>query len=252
MDLPIDFSQYFVTEIDIQKSYNDSGEGKRYIFGVASTQTRDEDGEVILQKFVDLEPFVERGFFNYEHQKEPDYIIGFPYKEECYVNDQGVYVAGELFRGHPMADKVWDLITYMKKNAIPRRLYFSIEGKAYRFLSDPPGLIRSFRVYDVAITKRPANPQAVMDFALKSVQVDGSPALYIINPHEMVSGHSALRREVVDDTLRVITYLLKNRDGILEELRSKKNLSKEEAIIYTLLNSESITKVLDLYGGVSN
>jgi len=244
---------YLCTEVDVEKSYKESGEGKRYIFGIATSTVKDEDGEIILHKFVDLEPFVERGFFTYEHLKDPEYIVGFPYKDECRVADDGVYVAGELFANHPVADKIWDLIVYLKKHNIPRRLYFSIEGKAYRNLTDPPGIIRKVRVYDVSITRRPANPQAILDAVVKSVVLEDGQALYVVNPHDMTSGISALRREVVDSALKVLTYLLDHEEDLREELRKKGELNREEALIYALLTfCPKLRAILESFGGVSH
>lgn len=246
---------YLCTEVDIKKSYNESGEGKRYIFGYASTPHVDEDGDIILQKYIDITPFVDRGYFNYEHRLDPEFTIGYPYPDECRIDDQGLFVAGELFPPgiSPVADQVWNLIVNIKKNNIPRKLYFSVEGKAYRYHSDPPGIIRGFKVYEVAITRRPANPHAVLNAMLKSVQVGGDSALYVVNPHEMTSGISALRREIVDDTLRVVTYLLKNYDELLGELRKKDKLTKEEAVLYALLMScPKLQAILEAYGGAQS
>lgn len=253
-DLITNFSRFFWTEIDVQKSYDESGEGKRYIFGRASSGHVDDDGDIILQQFLDITPFVERGFFNYEHKDDPEYIVGFPYKEECKVTEDGFYVAGELFKNHPVADKLWDLIVRLKRENIPRKLYFSIEGKATRYASDPPGVIRGFRVYDVAITRKPVNTNTYLDAIVKSVQVDGSPALYVINPHEMVSGTNPLRKEFIVGTAKILTYLLRNKESILSELRKKGELTREEALIYALLTTEALKRILDLYeeedGGV--
>jgi hypothetical protein len=242
-------------EVDIEKSYNDSGEGKRYIFGKASTPDLDTVGHYVLQKGLDISYFVDYGFFNWDHQNTPDAIVGYPYKEECYVAEDGFYVAGELFKGLPLADKIWDLVVTLKKSNSPRTLYFSLEGKIEAYEGEKPHqaspdgghtVISKAKVYEVAITKRPVNPQATMDALVKSL-VKAVDVGYVVNPHEMTEGIAALRAESVDEALKNLCFILEKCNEFKTYLLNKGELTREEAFLYSILTCPRCLRVLEAY-----
>ena len=64
------------------KSEKESGVLGR-IKGVASTPDLDRDGEKVMQDGLDISYFLERGFFNWDHDNSK--IVGYPDKENTQI-----------------------------------------------------------------------------------------------------------------------------------------------------------------------
>ncbi len=133
----------------------DKGTTKRILKGYASTEDIDETGEKILQKGIDISYFLQQGFINYQHKISPDYIIGVPIKAEI---KKSFYLEGELFHDRPVADAVWQLATTLEKENVPRKLGFSIQGKA---LEREENVITKAVIHMVSVTPSPANPHSL-------------------------------------------------------------------------------------------
>lgn len=228
----------FQVDIDLEKSIEKSKNDRRIIFGFASTPDRDMVGEKVLQKGIDPSYFLNFGYFNYDHMKTPDAIIGYPYKDQVFVDDEGFHIAGELFKGVKYADDIWNLITVLKKNNVPRSLAFSIQGRIQEYDEDGKTITKAL-VTEVAITPRPANPNARLDALVKSLA-----AGYTVNPDQMVDGLSPLKREFLEEGLKIV---LDRHKDVVKGLTKKDKLSREEAFLYFALTNESLLKILDHY-----
>ena len=84
----------FFLPVDIAKS-NDS-EDRRLIRGYASTSAEDRQGESLVQKGLDISDFINHGYFNYDHDNSV--ILGYPIADKCQVDNNGLWVEGELFK----------------------------------------------------------------------------------------------------------------------------------------------------------
>lgn len=228
----------FQLDIDIEKSIKESGPEKRIIFGLASTPDWDTAGERIIQKGIDPSYFLNYGFFNYDHMKTPEAIIGFPYKDQVYTDDKGFHIAGELFKGVRLADDIWNLITVMKKSNAPRSLAFSVQGIIKDYDEDGKTITKAL-LTEVAITPRPANPNAKLDALVKSLA-----AGYEVNPAKMIEGMSPLKAEFLEGDLK---HVLDKRDDVIKSLYEKGELSREEAFLYFALTNDSLLNILNHY-----
>lgn len=148
-----DGSFRFAIPLDLKKS----ADGKTYFEGIASTEDTDLFGETVVQAGMDINYFLDRGFFNWNHEKGPDSKVGIP--TDAKFTDQGLYVKG-YFLDTPKAEAVIDLGMALKKAGSNRRLGFSVEGKIRRREGK---VIRDSWVKDVAITAEPVNPNTYMD-----------------------------------------------------------------------------------------
>jgi hypothetical protein len=119
----------------------DAAEGKkRRIGGIISTESQDRQGETVLADGLDFSDFTKNGWFNDNHSKDTDGIVGYPEyvkavkKGEKLPNgdiapNKGHWAEGYLL-GHERANKIWDLGKTLEGTG--RRLGFSVEGKILR------------------------------------------------------------------------------------------------------------------------
>lgn len=143
---------------------------ERRIGGIISTQDRDRQGEVVLQRGLDFSEFLEHGWFNDNHSKATKDVVGFPIKvEKRTVNGKPChYVEGFLLpEGHTPSDELWKLITTLQKT--PRRLGFSIEGAVQQRQGITGETIAKAKVREVAITRCPVNTATELNVLTKSL-----------------------------------------------------------------------------------
>lgn len=163
------------------------------IGGVISTESRDQQGEVIDQKGMDWDYFLKHGWFNYEHKQGPENILGHP--ELVYeTNADGktaTRVEGVLYLHKAKAREVWETAMAMKKAGVKRKLGFSVEGQV---LQREQKQIKKARILNVAITAHPVNPDARLEVLARSLgyqtpaQPDDSASLSPLVPQSMGAG----------------------------------------------------------------
>jgi hypothetical protein len=218
---PLDNRFAFDVECDVfEKARPDGGTG-RFIGGFVSTDHMDRQGEVLLQEGLDFAPFLEKGWFNDNHLKDTDALVGYPTSAELRDTPDGLhkgwYVEGELLEGDgtTRADRLWGLAQSLKKSG-KRKLGFSVEGK---ITDRTPGQVRKAIVNEVAITRCPVNTRASMDVLAKSLSVGaGSGEGGASVPGEAIAGNAGpLQPEA------------------LERKRKKKKIKKSSAVNMLML-----------------
>jgi hypothetical protein len=132
-----------------------SEDGEWKIAGLASTQGMDQQGETIIQKGIDLSPIDEqKGYFNFDHQKGPENLIG---AIDGYSHGkQGLYVHGRLFKNHQKAKSVYEIMSSLSKGD-HGRVGMSVEGQILERDASNPKIIKKCRINKVAITFNPVN-----------------------------------------------------------------------------------------------
>lgn len=127
--------------------------GRRWIQGIASTSSRDLQGEVIEQKGIDFSYFVKYGHFNWDHKEGPDEKVGEP--TECRLTKNGLWVKGFLYNDKKRSDAIWEHMQALTKTpGSKRRMGFSIQGKVKRRVGN---VIKECWLQDIAITACPVN-----------------------------------------------------------------------------------------------
>ena len=154
--------KFFIPADFIEKS--EQAEGEMRIRGYASTPNLDRDNETIVQNGLDIEDFINYGFFNYDHDNS--IILGYPDKEKTCITSKGFYVEGTLLNTQRAKD-IWETAVQLQKSNAPRRLGFSVEGRVID--RDKGGKIRKAKVTNVAITSTPVNPEATWEAIVKSL-----------------------------------------------------------------------------------
>lgn len=135
-------------------------DGERLIEGTAATPDRDTQGETVLMDGLDLTYFWKYGKINWEHKKEPAFIIGEPVSGN--VNPKRFHLRSRLYKGLPIADQAWLLAKATDGNERPA-LGFSVEGKVLeRDPRDQTKILRAM-VVNVALTANPVNTNTFAD-----------------------------------------------------------------------------------------
>jgi hypothetical protein len=222
-------------DIDVAKSEK---EGRRLIQGYASTPDEDRQGESLVQKGLDISDFVNHGYLNYDHDNSV--ILGYP-TQATHIDDKGLWVEGELLKGIPMADQIWDLALALKKSGAPRRLGFSVEGKV---VERQGNRIVKAKIYNCAITPNPVNTAATWEAVVKSFRPgeDGlSKALeagYATTP-ETKSGGGAFRKEDLEHSVKNLAYHLDDFDAwqqVRKNLANGQTISDKELTVFLQLS----------------
>lgn len=229
----------FFIGADILKSGED--DQKRIIRGYASTEDGDRQGETLVQKGLDITDFVNHGYFNFDHDNS--IIMGYPYPT-CKIDERGLYVEGELLKGIPEADRLWNLAIALKKSNAPRQVGFSVEGKV---LERDGNRILKAKIYNIALTTNPVNTNCSWEAIVKSFNPNSGTLLdsldksleagYEVNPTE-TEGGGVFRKESLEKDLHNLSYVIDNdanKKILKERLSTKKSLTDNELIVYLQL-----------------
>lgn len=226
----------FDLPVDVVKS---EGEDKEHpemrIGGYASTDDDDRQGDVIVQKGLDYSDFVNYGYFNFDHH--PDQVLGWPDKGKCHVDSKGFYVEGTLLDGVPLARSMWETALSLKRQHAPRRLGFSVEGKVLQ--RDEIGKIAKAKIYNVALTYNPVNPEATWDALVKSFTSDEAAVDKALEAGNTDESRSPLIPESLESALHTLSYTIgdderarKALDMLRQALYGNDKLSKSELVLY--------------------
>lgn len=155
---------------------------ERRIAGIISAETKDRQGDTILQRGLEFDQFLQGGWYNDNHSKDTDGVVGVPEMvqqfEKGAVLPNGetahanlTWAEGYLLKGHPRADKLWHLGQALKKSGRGRKLGFSVEGGIKRRQGPQGKTIAKAIVRNVAVTNCPVNLDTSMEILGKSLDV---------------------------------------------------------------------------------
>lgn len=235
----------FFVEADVDIIKSEDNEEKRIIRGYASTPTEDRQGESLIQKGLDISDFVSHGWLNYDHDNS--ILLGYP-TEATHIDENGLWVEGELLKGVPMADNLWDLAIALKKSNAPRKLGFSVEGKV---LERKGNTILKAKIYNCALTPNPVNTEATWEAIVKSFRPEsdidvtkGLSAGYATTPETQTNG-GALRRESLDSDIKRLAENLDDHNfwsKVKTNIANGGRVSKNELVVYLQL-SKGLSRV---------
>jgi hypothetical protein len=151
---------------------------ERRIGGIVSTENKDQQDEVVLQRGLDFSYFKKNGWFNDNHSKKTTDILGYPEATKYFGKGQdlpdgskaehpGHWVEGYLLRTEK-ADEIWSLGKALQDTR--RRLGFSVEGKILQRTGPGNKTIAKALVRNVAITNCPVNTDSRMEILAKSLR----------------------------------------------------------------------------------
>lgn len=155
---------------------------QRRIGGIASIETDDKQKEQLLARGLDFTEAISDGWFNDNHSKDTDGIVGYPETTRIFKKGEklpdgkhapaaGHWVEGYMLDGHERADRIWNLGKALSKTN--RRLGLSVEGKVLKRAGvnkSGARIIAQAKVRNIAITNCPVNSFAKMEILAKSIQ----------------------------------------------------------------------------------
>ena len=250
----------FYVPMEIIKSQNTQEESipEMRIGGYASTSDEDRQRDIVIQKGLDISDFIKYGYFNFDHDNSR--ILGYPDKERTKIDSKGFYVEGVLLN-KPLAVDLYDTAVQLQKSHAPRRLGFSVEGKVVA--RDSLERIIKAKVYNVAITANPVNPNATWDALVKSfsdeIMEKSVEAGYSTNVGTVDSG-ACLKPEDLESAFSVLAKALGGNESacsalnhLKDYLQLKKSIPADELVLYYQL-SKGLTrqKSEELVGNLIN
>lgn len=192
---------------------------KRWIQGVASTASRDLQGEIVDQNGIDFTYFLKSGWFNNDHRPGFKNKVGQP--TEARVTKNGLWVKGFLLEQHEVADEIWELMHSLETTQSDRRLGFSIQGKVKERVGNR---IKKCWIMDVAITPAPVNTTTWAEIA-KSLS-----AHKWAFGEDAQKGHAALCPQVPQHGAGSVLGVESLDDDEKESRPVAKGLTKDEAV----------------------
>lgn len=222
-------------EVDFYKAAEGTDPKKaRRVAGLVTTERLDRDQERVLADGLDFSECLKWGWYNDDHQKGT--VVGIPewvgylrkgQKRPCGrdATKDGWYTDGYLINT-ARADSIWE--TAQALEGTGRTLGFSIEGKV---LDRRPGVVAKALVREIAITKKPVNPDSYLDLPTlaKALEAGSDPV-----PHGGQPGDGGpLRRQSlqgtpVPDPNQENTTMSKKTHAEFEADRNEKKLSVED------------------------
>jgi hypothetical protein len=205
----VDF-KFYISSVDIVKSTNPSSNKNFKIKGLASTPTKDKEGDVLEQNF-DLSEFK---WINYEHGKNPSEVIGEITKAR--VTKRGLEIEGELYADNELAKEVYNLAVNMQKAGNGNKLGLSVEGRTIERDSKDKSKVKKAQLFAVAVCKTPMNGDTFLDITKSLKQHNQNK-----NSKNM-EGTS----QYTDEEIQKAYAHLSNKEGDLEK-GYKKGMAKE-------------------------
>lgn len=150
-------------KVNIPAQFRKSEDGEWLVYGRASTNKIDRQGETIVQDGMDLTPVDEgKGVLNYDHGKGPENLIGLIKGYER--KEDGIYISGKLFKNHTKSKAVYEIMSSLgKSDKSPVAL--SVEGKIVERCAKNPKIIKKCKIGAVAVTLNPINTDTYLDLA---------------------------------------------------------------------------------------
>lgn len=141
---------------------SEDNQGRRWIQGIASTESRDLQGEVVKQKGIDFSYFLKYGYFNHDHKPGEANRVGEP--TEAKLTKQGLWVKGYLYPAgtKKTADEIWEHMHAVEAAGGRRRVGFSIQGKVQRREGN---VISKCWIQEIAVTSCPVNTSTWAEIA---------------------------------------------------------------------------------------
>lgn len=215
---------------DKQENSDDDDEGIVYVGGIASAETTDHSGEIILQDGLDWEYFLKEGFFNWEHHQGPENILGAPTKiQKMFLEDgtKATYVEGKLLTTTEKSKSVIETIRALEQaKSLNRKIGFSIEGVIQSRDVKNPKIVTKAKILNVSVTAHPCNRTAELELLTRSVMssLQKDSVAYQEPAQPADAGISNLVPQSLENDVASATFGTKDKKTRRKRTNKKENL----------------------------
>ena len=214
----------FHVPVEVIEKSDSNGVTHRVIGGICSTDDLDSQSERLLQSGLDFSPFLNKGWFNDNHDSATGGAVGLPTKAELRdlgKGRQGWYVEGNLL-DNKRANDIFDLANALERSETGRKLGFSVEGAIVERDPKDPSTVRKAVVREVAITRCPVNVNTELSLLAKSLTEQTKKALS--------AGHAPAVAGVAVPGSAAPLRVESLEGGAHPKKKKKKKLSKSQAV----------------------
>jgi hypothetical protein len=156
-------------KVVIPAQLSKGADGEWIIQGLASSPSKDQQGEILLPEGIDATPIDQgRGIINWDHQKGPENTLGL--LDSYTKTKEGFFVKGRLFKNHKKAQSVYEIMSSLGKSD-HGRMGLSVEGKILERGGKDGKIIKKCQINAVALTMNPVNQDSYVDL-VKSLTAD--------------------------------------------------------------------------------
>jgi len=153
----------FFSKVKLSKG-DDEKSTKMIVSGIASTGSKDADGEFLDPKGFELDYFLDKGFINWNHGKSPlERVIGKPLIKGTEIKDGNMVLTCELFPQSELAKEVYQLGEILEAQGLS--LGYSIEGEVIERDPMDSRKVTKAKITACAITPNPKNEDAIAELA---------------------------------------------------------------------------------------
>lgn len=224
----------FFVPLEFEKAKDKEGNEVMKIAGIASTNDKDSQNEILEPSGFDLKKFLSKGLINWHHQTKnnPEAIIGEPTK--AYIKDNKMYLEAVLYSDSEMAQKVYKTAQTLEKSSGTRRLGFSIEGKPVERDPFNKSRITKAEITGCAITYAPINGKTLA--SIVKGELEDEDYEYGIEKGE----------DIVSLTFEGNSYRIDNDFNLVIEKAETTESLQAEGVVSEDLEGSKKKKIIDL------
>lgn len=144
------------------------------IGGIMSSESPDLQGDIVMQNGLDCRYWLKKGWLNWEHERGPEYIVGYPDKTFPTKDEHGAAATGFeahllLDEDHPHAMGAYRTMAALRKAGDHRRIGISIEGPPpMRSPNNRKVILKSIPM-NASICSHPISPESRVELFCKAM-----------------------------------------------------------------------------------
>lgn len=218
--------KFYISDADIMKAAGSKSKAMK-VMGIASTNDRDSDGEMLDVNGMDLSGLK---WINWNHKGSEDAgaVIGEITKAQI-LNNKSLYVEGTLFPEVDMATHVYKLMKGLKRSERGNKLSWSVEGNVVeRDPFDKLKVIKS-EITSIALCPTPVNGNTWADLLEK-----GYTKTSLKDKAMTVEENQHITKESVEGEVDTEEDKDKNKKSSIKKMTKSQELSSIYEYLYSL------------------
>lgn len=160
--------RFFAPVDTFEKGSDAKGNDIYRVRGIISDASLDADEESLAEEGLDFSEF---NWINWDHKKEPKYLIGEPVGVK-HIPGQGHFMEGELYGESEIARQAVDLMKTLSKGKRKNKLSWSVEGQVIERDLINPKKIKKAKITAVALCPTPKNGNTWAELIQKGFSED--------------------------------------------------------------------------------